>query len=103
MQFLPTEWEILKSLSPGANYMAVWECCDEEGEAAPAGVESEDAGGWGVEEGAEEVDVAAVATADTDVSAMLLCVMKRSRSFMAGRRVMMIFSTWAIKTDAWAK
>lgn len=48
-----------------------------------------------MEEGAEEVDV--VAAADDDVSTMLLCVMKRSRSFMAGRKVMMIFSTWGIK------
>lgn len=47
-----------------------------------------------MEEEAEEEDVvAAVATADDDVSTMLLCVMKRSRSFMAGRKVMMIFST----------
>lgn len=75
--------------------MAVWECCDEEGEAAPADVESEEVGGWGVAEGAEEVDAAAAA--DDDVSTMLLCVMKRSRSFMAGRKVMMIFSTWGIK------
>lgn len=37
--------------------------------------------------------VAAATTADDDVSTMLLCVMKRSRSFMAGRKVMMIFST----------
>lgn len=42
----------------------------------------------------EEEDVAAAAAADDDVSTMLLCVMKRSRSFMAGRKVMMIFSTW---------
>lgn len=49
-----------------------------------------------MEEGAEEADVTA---ADDDVSTMLLCVMKRSRSFMAGRKVMMIFSTWGIKND----
>lgn len=28
-----------------ANYMAVWECCDEEGEAAPADVEREEVEG----------------------------------------------------------
>lgn len=50
-----------------------------------------------MEEGADEVDVAAAA--DDDVSTMLLCVMKRSRSFMAGRKVMMIFSTWGMKND----
>lgn len=52
-----------------------------------------------MEEGAEDVAAAAAAAAaaDDDVSTMLLCVMKRSRSFMAGRKVMMIFSTWGIK------
>lgn len=79
--------------SPDANYMAVWACCDEDGEAA-ADVDSEELGGCGVEEGAEEEEVAAAAD---DVSTMLLCVMKRSRSFMAGRKVMMIFSTWRRK------
>lgn len=39
---------------------------------------------------------ATVAAAD-EVSILLLCVMKRSRSFMAGRKVMMIFSTWRKK------
>lgn len=41
----------------------------------------------------EEVAAAAAAAADDEVSIMLLCVMKRSRNFMAGRKVMMIFST----------
>lgn len=41
---------------------------------------------------AVEADTAVAA--DDEVSAMLLCVMKRRRSFMAGRKVMMIFSTW---------
>lgn len=77
-----------------ANYMAVWACCDEDGEAA-ADVDSEELGGCGVEEVVEEEDVAAAAV--DDVSTMLLCVMKRSRSFMAGRKVMMIFSTWRRK------
>lgn len=80
--------------SPDANYIAVWACCDEDGEAA-ADVDSEELGGCGAEEVAEEEDVAAAA--DDDVSTMLLCVMKRSRSFMAGRKVMMIFSTWRRK------
>lgn len=66
-------------------------CCVE-GEAAAEDDDSEDVGGWGVEEEAEEVEAAVVA-ADDEVSTMLLCVMKRSRNFMAGRRVMMIFST----------
>lgn len=79
--------------------MAVWECCEEEGEAAPGAVDSEEVGGWGVEEGAEEAEAAAAAAADEDVSTMLLCVMKRSRSFMAGRRVMMIFSTWGVEKE----
>lgn len=80
--------------------MAVWECCDEEGEAAPVDVESEEVGGCGVEEGAEEAVVAAAAADDDDEgSTRLLCVMKRSRSFMAGRKVMMIFSTWGIKNE----
>lgn len=83
-------WGVLAS--PDANYMAVWACCDEDGEAA-ADVDSEELGGCGVEEVAEEV----AAAADDDVSTMLLCVMKRSRSFMAGRKVMMIFSTWRRK------
>lgn len=65
-------------------------CCVEEGEAAAEDDDSEEVEGWGVEEEAEDVAVAA----DNEVSIMLLCVMKRSRSFMAGRKVMMIFSTW---------
>lgn len=81
--------------SPEANYMAAWACCDEEGEAAPADVWSEEVWGCGVEEGAEEAAVAAAA--EEDDSTMLLCVMKRRRSFMAGRKVRMIFSTWGIK------
>ena len=44
------------------------------------------------EEEAEETEAAAAA-ADDDVSIMLPWVMKRRRSFMAGRKVMMIFST----------
>lgn len=45
-----------------------------------------------MEEEAEEAETAAAA--DDEVSVRLLCVTKRSRSFMAGRKVMMIFSTW---------
>lgn len=45
----------------------------------------------------EEAEVA-VAASD-EVSTMLLCVMKRRRSFMAGRKVMMIFSTWGKKRN----
>ena len=66
-------------------------CCVEEGEAAAEDDESEDGGGWGVEEVGVEVEVAV--TAEDEVSILLLWVMKRSLSFMAGRKVMMIFST----------
>ena len=45
------------------------------------------------EEEAEAAAAAALAAAEDEVSIMLLRVMKRSRSFMAGRKVMMIFST----------
>lgn len=76
-------------------------CCEEEGEPAEDDEVSAEGAGWVVEEGVEEAvveaaeatAVAAEAAADVDVSILLLCVMKRRRSFMAGRRVMMIFST----------
>lgn len=42
----------------------------------------------------EAVEAEAAVAADDKVSILLLCVMKRRRSFMAGRKVMMIFSTW---------
>lgn len=75
-----------------ATYIGVCACCVEEGEAAAEDDESEEVEGWGVEEEEAEEAEAAVA-ADDEVSILLLCVMKRSRSFMAGRKVMMIFST----------
>lgn len=50
-----------------------------------------------MEDEAEEAE--GVAAADDDVSVLLLCVMNRSRSFMAGRKVMMIFSTWRQKVS----
>lgn len=70
-------------------------CWADEGEAAAVEeVDSEEAAGWGAEVEVEEAEVTAAAAADDEVSIKLLCVMKRSRSFMAGRKVMMIFSTW---------
>lgn len=77
------------------NYIGVCECCEGvEGEAAVLEEES-DGVGCGLPQEEEEEDVeAAMAAADDEVSIKLLWVMKRRRSFMAGRRVMMIFSTW---------
>lgn len=80
-------------------YNGVCVCCEEEeeeeGEAVALEEESEEGGGWGVHEEEEAAeDVEALLAADVEVSIMLLWVMKRRRSFMAGRKVMMIFSTW---------
>lgn len=50
-----------------------------------------------MEDEAEETEGAA--GADDDVSVLLLCVMNRRRSFMAGLKVMMIFSTWRQKVS----
>lgn len=77
------------------DYIGVCVCWADEGEAAAVEeVDSEEAAGWGAEVEVEEAEVTAAAAADDEVSIKLLCVMKRSRSFMAGRKVMMIFSTW---------
>lgn len=77
------------------DYIGVCVCWADEGEAtAVEEVDSEEAAGWGAEVVVEEAEVTAAAAADDEVSIKLLCVMKRSRSFMAGRKVMMIFSTW---------
>lgn len=76
------------------DYIGVCVCWADEGEAAAVEeVDSEEATGWGAEVEVEEAEVTAAAAADDEVSIKLLCVMKRSRSFMAGRKVMMIFST----------
>lgn len=68
----------------------------EEGEAAAEDDESEEVGGCGVDE-EEAAEAEAAVAADVEVSILLLCVMKRNRSFMAGRNVIMIFSTWTQK------
>lgn len=78
-------------------HIGVCVCWEDEGEAA----EEEDnveAVGWVAELEAAEAEApaeptAAAAAADDELSVKLLWVMKRSRNFMAGRSVMMIFST----------
>lgn len=75
-------------------HIGVCECWEDVGEAAEE--DSVEAVDWWAELEAEEaealVEPAAVA-ADDELSVKLLWVMKRSRNFMAGRSVMMIFST----------
>lgn len=68
-------------------YIGVCVCCAEEGDALAE--EWEVGGGWGVEDKEEVEPEAAVATDEVSV----LCVIKRRRSFIAGRKVMMSFST----------
>lgn len=78
-------------------HIGVCVCWEDEGEAAAEEEDSEEAVGWAAELEAEEAEApaapAAAAAADDELSVKLLCVMKRSRNFMAGRSVMMIFST----------
>lgn len=78
-------------------HIGVCVCWEDEGEAAAEEEDSEEVVGWGAELEAEEAEApaapAAAAAADDELSVKLLCVMKRSRNFMAGQSVMMIFST----------